>query len=194
MSLNIYHKDTDSLEIVSGRVADAYTKAQTDGKFAEQIDSGFLQSKNLLDRSVLALYQWQGDGTSNSTTNRIANGTTIKQGIKVESGKTYTLSANGLDYCTAIILSENGNVVKSYASSWNALPFTFEGADGYLHFSARRSDNANLSLSTDYKIQLEKGNVATDYVKDNGKSNSELTEEVNNINAKFTKNNFSIII
>lgn len=73
---------------------------------------------------------------------------------------TYTLSIDGLDFCTALTKDTNGNRIDNFANSWKPLPFTFTTTqDAYLYFSARKSDSSNINPN-DYKPVLVEGNTA----------------------------------
>lgn len=73
---------------------------------------------------------------------------------------TYTLSIDGLDFCTALTKDTNGNRIDNFADSWKPLPFTFTiTQDAYLYFSARKSDSSNINPN-DYEPVLVEGETA----------------------------------
>ena len=104
-----------------------------------------------------------GAGAYGTGDTRVTNATSATSSIiKVTAGQ-YTLSAQGLDYCTALTKDNNGNIVDNFAGSWHSLPYTFTVTDeAWLYFTCRRSDNASITLA-DVAVQVEKGSTATAY-------------------------------
>ena len=103
------------------------------------------------------------NGGYTSSTTRITNATqTLDNTFFLKKGK-YTLSIANLDYCTALTKDSNGTIIDNWASSWQSLPFTFTMTeDGYLYFTARKSNNSNLTPS-DYNVMLNTGETALPY-------------------------------
>ena len=96
-------------------------------------------------------------------TTRITNANSDTMKTFILKKGTYTLSIENLNYCTVIIKDSAGNVVQDFANEWKSLPFTFTTTEeGYFYFSARKTDNSNISPS-DYRVQLNKGETALPY-------------------------------
>lgn len=100
-----------------------------------------------------------GDGVYGTGDTRVTNATSATSSIiKITAGQ-YTLSAQGLGYCTALTKDNSGNIVDNFASAWHSLPYTFTvTAEAWLYFTCRRSDNASITLA-DVAVQVEKGSA-----------------------------------
>lgn len=124
-----------------------------------------VRGKNLFNGT---LYNGQigSNGAFSSSTTRITNVTseTATSGSTdfLKKG-TYTLSIDNLQNCTLLTKNSSGTILENFANSWQTLPFTFTlTQDGYVYFTARKSDNSTLTPS-DYKAQIETGEMATSF-------------------------------
>ena len=110
------------------------------------------------------LYSGQvtSDGRYVSTTNRITNVQATQENTAFLHKGIYTVSCQGLDYCSVLTKNEQYQIVNNYANVWNSLPFTFEITENsYLYITLRKSDNTN--IEPDYNLQIQSGSSASDY-------------------------------
>ena len=76
---------------------------------------------------------------------------------------TYTLSVQGLDFCTVLTKDGDGNIIENFATAWHGLPFTFTLTKaGYLLFSGRTFAQGNIDPA-DYSPQIELSTTASSY-------------------------------
>ena len=109
------------------------------------------------------LYNGQigSNGGYSSANTRISNvnGSEISKGALYLKSGSYILSISGLDYCTVLTKDNNNNIVDNFAFSWHDLPYTFTLTnDAYLFFTARKSDNSNITPS-DYSPMIRLSSI-----------------------------------
>lgn len=122
-----------------------------------------VSGKNLFDGTLYNGQVGQQGGWSENS-QRVSNISADGQigNFLLEAG-TYTLSVEGLQNCTLLTKNASGTILDNFATVWQTLPFTFTlTQEGYVSFTARKSDNSNISPN-DYNPQLEQGSTATTY-------------------------------
>lgn len=121
------------------------------------------RGKNLFDGTLYNGQVGQQGGWSENS-QRVSNISADGQigNFLLEAG-TYTLSVEGLQNCTLLTKNASGTILDNFATVWQTLPFTFTlTQEGYVSFTARKSDNSNISPN-DYNAQIEQGSTATTY-------------------------------
>ena len=129
--------------------------------------SGIVESsgKNLWNAEI-EVGAIDGSGKRTPSTTRVRN----KEDFNLKSG-IYTISAKNV---TSVVVYKFINGVKVNTPSWVDLPYTFTMEnDGFIRFALQKS-NETLTVDSVKDLQIEKGNVATDYEEYKGQSTIEL--------------------
>ena len=172
MSLNIYNGT--ELKPVAGVVSPEYV----DSKFKEQIDSGFLQSKNLCNPYSNKILNAT---VANSLS---ANNNTRTLYIEIKPNTTYTLSRRKFGRRWSIGLTDSismGSTVYGLVENDDTTnpSVTIENTNHKYLVMYFWVNVDTLSAEEILKsIQIEESVTASDFVPSSGKSNSELTEDV----------------
>lgn len=161
MSVNIYDASTDTLKMASGRVADAYTKAQTDAKFEDNAD--WLKGKNLFNKNSLKIGYIETNGQFYFNADwRTSDYIEIYNCEKIAfSGISNTGTYSYYDIDKTFLYRElmnNGDIITRPSNAY------------YIRVVVQRND-----VNT---TQVENGSVVTEYEPYHGKSNKELTQDI----------------